>query len=147
MQDNQETVDVHWRLHLRASPKTVFDYLATNEGRGRYWAETAIEQDGVIHFHFPGDLHWKGEILECVPPHRFKVRYYGGTTTTFALETDDVGGTDLLLTDEGIARENHCEVMAGWVSVLLALKAVVDFSADLRNHDPQRTWSQGYVDN
>jgi hypothetical protein len=36
--------------------------------------------------------------------------------------------------------------MAGWVSVLLALKAAADFRVDLRSHDPQRTWSQGYAD-
>jgi hypothetical protein len=33
------------------------------------------------------------------------------------------------------------------VSVLLALKAAVDFSVDLRNHDAGRTWCSGYVDN
>jgi hypothetical protein len=38
-------------------------------------------------------------------------------------------------------------VAAGWVSVLLALKAAVDFGVDLRNHDPERTWSTGFVDN
>jgi hypothetical protein len=37
--------------------------------------------------------------------------------------------------------------MAGWVSVLLALKAAADFGIDLRNHDPARTWNKGYVDN
>lgn len=141
------TVDVRWRLHLRASPETVFDFLATDEGRAQFWAETAFEQDGVIDFNFPGDLRWKGKILECVPPSKYKVRYYGGTTTSFKLEPDGENGTDLLLTDEGVAKEDHCEVMAGWVSVLLALKAAIDFSADLRNHDPQRIWSQGYVGN
>jgi len=38
-------------------------------------------------------------------------------------------------------------VLAGWVSVLMALKAAVDHGVDLRNHDPQRTWDQGYADN
>jgi hypothetical protein len=33
------------------------------------------------------------------------------------------------------------------VSVLLALKAAADFGVDLRNHDPARTWWQGYCDN
>jgi predicted nucleic acid-binding Zn ribbon protein len=33
------------------------------------------------------------------------------------------------------------------VSVLMALKAAVDFSVDLRNHDPDRTWDHGYVEN
>jgi hypothetical protein len=29
----------------------------------------------------------------------------------------------------------------------LVLKAAADFGADLRNHDPARTWEQGYVEN
>jgi hypothetical protein len=32
-------------------------------------------------------------------------------------------------------------------SVLLALKAAVDFGVELRNHDLNRTWDQGYGDN
>jgi hypothetical protein len=36
--------------------------------------------------------------------------------------------------------------LAGWVSVLLALKAAVDFGVDLRNSDPARRWEDGYVD-
>ena len=30
--------------------------------------------------------------------------------------------------------------------VRLALKAAVDFSIDLRNQDPDRSWENGYVD-
>lgn len=33
------------------------------------------------------------------------------------------------------------------VSVFLALKAAADFGVDLRNHDPSRSWSQGYAEN
>jgi len=29
----------------------------------------------------------------------------------------------------------------------MALKAAHDFGVDLRNHDPELTWDQGYVDN
>jgi hypothetical protein len=32
------------------------------------------------------------------------------------------------------------------VSLLLMLKAAVDYRVDLRNRDPARTWEQGYVD-
>jgi hypothetical protein len=39
------------------------------------------------------------------------------------------------------------EVLPGWVSVLMALKAYVDHGVDLRNHDAARTWDQGYCDN
>ena len=39
------------------------------------------------------------------------------------------------------------ENIAGWASVLLCLKAAVDHGVDLRNHDPQRAWANGYVEN
>ncbi len=39
------------------------------------------------------------------------------------------------------------EVKAGWVSLLMNLKAVADFKCDLRNHDLEKTWDQGYADN
>jgi len=138
---------IRWRLHLVSPPERVFECLATGAGRARFWAESAVEQDGVIHFLFPGGQSWQGRILVSDPPRLFRLVYYGGSTTTFRLEEDDFGGTDLTLTDEGVPPADHAAVTAGWVSVLMALKAAVDFGADLRNHDPARSWDQGYADN
>ena len=138
---------IHWRLHLKSSPQTVYQKLSTNEGRAAFWAESAIEQNGVIHFVFPNQAEWKGRILEKVPLRKFGVEYYGGSITTFELESDGSSGTDLTLTDQGVPQEDRTEVIAGWVSVLMALKASVDFGVDLRNHDPDRTWDEGYVEN
>jgi hypothetical protein len=67
--------------------------------------------------------------------------------TTFDLADDGAGGTDLTLTDAGVREADYAETHAGWVSVLLALKAAADHGVDLRNHDEQRTWDQGFVDN
>lgn len=63
------------------------------------------------------------------------------------LEEDDKGGTDLTLTDVGVPDPYHSEVIAGWVSVLMNLKAAVDFGVDLRTHDPERNWDNGYIEN
>ena len=52
---------------------------------------------------------------------------------------------ELLATD--VRDEWHAEVNAGWVSVLMALKAMAEHGVDLRNHDAERTWWQGYCDN
>ena len=49
------------------------------------------------------------------------------------------GGTDLTLTETGVPSEWRKENLAGWVSVLLALKAAVDHGVDLRVHDTSRT--------
>jgi len=138
---------IRWKLHLKSSPQTVHQTLATNAGRASFWAKAAVEQNGAIHFIFPNQAEWKGRILENDPPRKFKVEYYGGSITTFELESDGKGGTDLTLTDQGIPAEDRVEVIAGWVSVLMALKASVDFGVDLRNHDPNRTWDEGYAEN
>ena len=60
---------------------------------------------------------------------------------------DGPGGTDLKLTDSGIPPADRTEVIAGWVSVLIALKGAADFDIDLRCHDPARSWEAGYADN
>ena len=66
---------------------------------------------------------------------------------SFQLDDDGDGGTDLSLVAEVPNESSRMEFAAGWVSVLLAMKAAVDFGVDLRNHDAQRSWSQGYADN
>lgn len=138
---------IRWRLHLHSSVEEVYAALASDEGRAAFWAESAEEQEGVIHFVFPNGATWQGRILEAAPPYIFAVEYYGGSVARFTLADDGAGGTELNLTDTGVAEADRAEVPAGWVSVLLALKAAVDYGVDLRNHDPKRTWDQGYAEN
>jgi hypothetical protein len=64
----------------------------------------------------------------------------------FDLSPAEDGGTDLLLTEEGVAGGSREDNRAGWVTVLLTLKAAVDFRVDLRSGDHGRTWQDGYVD-
>jgi uncharacterized protein YndB with AHSA1/START domain len=134
-------------LHLRAPPEVVFDMLATDAGRKRFWGESADRGGDTIEFAFPdGSVH-RGAVLEESRPSRFVLEYYGGTRTAFVLAGDGAGGTDLTLTDDGVREEWFAETNAGWVSVLMALKAAVDFGVDLRNHHTGRTWAQGFADN
>ena len=137
----QRMPEIRWRVHLASSPEAVYDLLATDEGRAQFWAESALERDGAIEFAFPNGMLTRGAVLAAEPPRRFAVDYFG-SETSFELEPDGEGGTDLTLTAKGDA-----ESLAGWVSVLLALKAAADFGVDVRNHDPRRSWSQGYCDN
>ena len=138
---------ITWRLHLRSAPMAVYELLATDAGRARFWAESAVERDGAVDFVFPGGQRWRGAILERQPPRRFALVYYGGSTTTFVLAEDGAGGTDLTMTDAAVPEADRVEVIAGWVSVLMALKAAADFGVDLRNHDERLTWDQGYAEN
>ena len=131
---------IRWNLHLASPPEVVYAMLATGAGRARFWAESAEERDGEIDFRFPGGLAWHAPILAADPPRRFQLRYFDNSLTTFDVAPDGRGGTDLTLTDEQVPP-------TGWLSVLLTLKAAVDHNIDLRNHDPARTWQEGYVDN
>ena len=73
--------------------------------------------------------------------------YFDRSQLTFEL-TDTGPGTHVKLTESGFTGEEHYqENRAGWVSVLLALKACADYGIDLRNHDPDRNWAHGYPDN
>jgi len=136
-----------WKLHLHAPAQRVHQMLSTNEGRARFWAESTIEAGDYIDFKFPNGQTWRAKILVNQPPRKYVIAYFGGSITSFELSEDASGGTDLTLTDVGVPLVDRAEVIAGWVSVLLALKATVDFSVDLRNHDPLRSWDDGFVDN
>jgi uncharacterized protein YndB with AHSA1/START domain len=137
---------VRWRIHLRAAPQAVFAALATDAGRARFWAESAAERDGVLQFRFSNGQRLDAPILAMDAPRRFRVAYFGGSTATFDLAPDGAGGTDLTLTETDVPVGELEQNRAGWISVLLSLKAAVDHGVDLRNHDPARTWEQGYVD-
>ena len=137
---------VRWRLHLASPPEKIYALLASDEGRARFWAESSKEEAGTIEFRFPNGMVLRSKILEDRPPSRFALTYFGDSVVTFDLEPDGHGGADLTLTERGVPSGAWEEDHAGWVSVLLALKAAVDFSVDLRSHDGSRTWDQGYVD-
>src|SRR5215472_8228643 len=128
---------IRWRLHIHSPPARVYEMISTNDGRARFWAESAIETDGKIEWRFPNGLSVRTRVHAAEPGSRFVVEYIGGSVVTFELADDGMGGTDLTLTDAGVPDEDRIEVTAGWVSVLLALKAAVDFSIDVRNHDPR----------
>lgn len=137
---------IHWKLHFTSSPESVFAALANNQGRSGFWAESALEQNGHITFNILNYKPYTGKILACEPPTKFSVEYFG-TVVCFTLDSDGNGGTDLNLTATEVDESIRMEMTAGWVSVLMAMKAFVDHGVDLRNHDVSRTWSSGYVDN
>lgn len=137
---------IEWRLHLESQPERVYQTIATAAGRESFWAESAQAASGSIDFRFPNGTEHRSRIVTADPPDRFAVEYFGAIAT-FTLEPTDSGGTDLTLRHGGPDRAARGELAAGWVSVLLALKAAVDHGIDLRNHDSTRTWDAGYVDN
>ena len=138
---------ITWKLHLLAAPEQVYDLLASNDGRAQFWAESAMELEKHVHFVFPNGQIWRGKILDSQPGKLFQVEYSGGSKATFRLSGDGKAGTVLEFDNEGVPEAGRAEAIAAWVSMLMALKAAVDFGIDLRNHDDNFTWDKGFVDN
>ena len=136
---------IRWRMHLPAPPERVYAALDSDEGRASFWAESAVETAGQIEFRFINGYSCRSQVLERQRPHLLVMHYIGGLVR-FELSPDGTGGTDLLLTHEGVASDEWCEVHAGWLNVLFPLKAWLAHGVDLRNHDPRRTWDDGYAD-
>ncbi len=145
MRGNSVGGPIRWRLHVPAPPTTVFQTLASDEGRASFWAESARETDGVIHFEFMNGIRHQSRILERQPPSVFAIDYFGGVAR-FELQPDGRGGTDVTLTHADVSIEDWHEVHAGWLNVLFPMKAWIVFGVDLRTHDPERLWDDGFVD-
>ncbi len=137
---------ISWKIHLNSDPAHVFRLLTRPEGIVKFWSESAIQDNNIIHFAFPNGETYDGEIIKIVPYNEFHLKYFNSLVKLYLVASDQ-GGTDLTLINENVPEKDYTEVNAGWVSVLMNLKAVADFQIDLRNHNPQRTWDQGYADN
>lgn len=135
---------IDWRVHFSSPPESVWAAWTTDEGRAHFWAETSRGDDSGFHLGFINGERLRVELVEARAPERLVFRYFGGSTVIVELAPDGRGGCDLRLREEGAPEPlaNH----AGWVSVLLACKAAVDFGVDLRSHDPGRSWDSGFVD-
>jgi uncharacterized protein YndB with AHSA1/START domain len=129
-----------WKVRFKSAPSEVYRALSTPLGRSRFWADSAKEADGVIHFVLPGDRVDDSRIERALRDQLYAVTYFGRLLTFTLAPDDETNGTDLTLTyqspDDPAAAETDS---ATWVSLLLRLKASVDFGVDLRNHDDSRT--------
>ena len=134
---------IRWRLHLASPPEDVHALLATDEGGSRFWAESAVEQ----RRRRSRSASRTGRRTTVASSPASRRRSSRSSTSApqpgSSSRSDGAGGTDLTLTHG----DDHPDTRPGWVSVLMALKAAADFGVDLRNHDPARTWDQGFVDN
>ena len=136
---------IRWRIHLPIPPERVYAALDSDEGRASFWADSAVERDGVIHFRFINGQTCAATIVTRRPPHEWTIEYFGAAVR-IDLAGDGAGGTDLTLTQTGVPPHEWHEVHAGWLNVLLPFKAWLVHGVDLRNHDAARTWDEGYAD-
>lgn len=138
---------INWKVHFSSPIKKVYQALSTDAGRRQFWAENAFEKDGYIEFEILNYPKYLARIIAMEEDRFFHIEYFG-TDVRFHLEsTTDDNGTDLTLIATVPNDEVKYEMTAGWVSVLMAMKAAVDFGVDLRNHNIKRVWENGYLDN
>lgn len=135
---------IDWRVHFEASPAEVWTAWTTDGGRERFWAETSRSDESGFVLCFIKGERLRVDLVEEQAAERLVFHYFGGSTVSLDFAPDGKGGCDLRLREEG-APEPIANY-AGWVSVLLACKAAVDFGIDLRSRDPARSWDSGYVD-
>lgn len=140
------TRSILWRIHCSSPAQKLFRLINTDEGRSRFWAESAEEHNGFINFVFPNLEIYRGRILERTQDKKLSLIYFNAPVT-FHLSPCENGGTDLTLIHENVPEEQYVETKAGWVSVLLALKAFADFGVDIRNHRKEKSWKNNFVDN
>jgi uncharacterized protein YndB with AHSA1/START domain len=137
--------NLFWKIHLRSNIENVFEILTTDAGREKFWAEKSIKDEHKFTLTFPnGDEEDVMVIFE--KDYKFEFVYFR-TIVSITLTEDGKNGTDLVLNCKNIKHDDYVDMASGWVSVLLALKAAVDYNIDIRNHDLTRTWDEGYVDN
>jgi uncharacterized protein YndB with AHSA1/START domain len=135
---------IRWKVAFKSPPDRVYAALATEAGRRAFWALEAPERAGTVHFSFPNGQREASRIVAAEPPRRFEIVYFGAPTR-FDIEGRG-GGAVLTLVAGEVPPSEWEAVHAGWVAVLLAMKAHVDFGIDLRNGDPACSWDAGFVD-
>ena len=137
---------IEWKLHLSSAIEKVYSALTTDTGRSQFWAEETIEDNGFIEFRILNYPPYKAKIIEAKAPFYFRLEYFG-TDVTFELSSTKNRSTELYLKAITPNKKIKYEMTAGWVSVLMAMKAAVDNNIDLRNHHPDYVWDKGFLDN
>ena len=138
--------ELRWKVALSAGVERVYELLTTDAGREQFWAETSSQSGTLIELRFPDGTTSTAAVLGEAPPHSIALLYFG-TPTTFELSPATGNCTVLEVRAHDVPPAEQADVAAGWVSVLLCLKAHVNGGVDLRNHHASRSWREGFVDN
>lgn len=136
-----------WRVHLATPRDAVFDLLDSDAGRARFWAlRTHSPSPDRIEFEFSNGERLTSRVVTRHRPECLALTYFGESLVTFTLDEVAEGGTRLEVRETGVNHTDWLANYAGWVSVLLTLKAAADHGVDLRNTHPAHHWEQGFVD-
>lgn len=133
-----------WRLRLAAAPERVFAAWLDPAAHQRFWCEQSQRTESGFRQQFIDGTLGECTILAQENPSHLALRYFGSRVDLRLAGRE--GGTDLTLTASEVPPHEWQDMHAGWLNVLLPLKAWLDHGIDLRNHDPLRTWRERYVD-
>lgn len=133
------------KVYCKCNAAKLYSIFNSNEGRASFWAESAIEENGIIHFSFPNGQCYNAVLLNKIPGKQISLLYFD-TVLTINLYPEQVGAI-VEVVNENVPDDEYAEMKAGWVSVLMALKASADHGIDLRNHSAHKNWDTAYVDN
>lgn len=136
--------DITWKIRLSQDPAAVFERLTTDRGRESFWAERSRETPEGFDLAFPNGQETHVTVLKVMAGQRLEVRYFDALTS-FSLEPIRDG--TVLTLKATVADDEYVETHAGWVSVLLTLKAQIEGEIDLRNHAQEYSWDEGFADN
>lgn len=134
------------KVRIERPARAVWEMVSTDAGREAFWCERSRESGGALEMEFPNGVRERFETLGREEGRALRMRYFGGSELAIEVRGDG-DACEVTVTETGVAGAERAENESGWVSVLLALKAAAQHGIDLRNHDPARTWDQGYVDN
>lgn len=139
-----KTRNIEIRIRVAAAPAAVYERFATDAGRETFLCESSRSRHGRSVLRFPNGESTAMRVTGFAADRRIEFDYFGDSVCV-EFRAGDAGTVVELRT--AVAARDHAEILAGWVSVLLALKAAVDHGVDLRNHEPALSWDNGFVDN
>lgn len=93
---------------------------------------------------FPGGEAVNARLIRAERPSVIEMLYFGAETR---FDLSPAEGGCVVKVDAMVPEIEFDEVNAGWVSVLMNLKAVAGFGIDLRNHNERYSWARGFADN
>lgn len=141
---DRSTTTLSVKVRLNSPPSVAYERFTTDQGRETFLCESSQNDGTAALLQFPNGETTHLVTRASAANSRFAFEYFCDPVHVEFWAADH--GTIVSLTTT-VAVADAADIRAGWVSVLLALKASVDFGVDLRNHDKAHSWDQGFVDN
>ena len=135
-----------WRVLINATAADVYRAVSTDEGRAGFWVATSRSTASGITLEFFDGTSWTGRMLRATPDRAVELTYLGGGTVVLEILPVSQSQCIVAVTDRPTNPVDWLANYAGWVAVLLNLKATAEFGVDLRNRDGARSFEQGFVD-